>query len=302
MCEQFEDGSSFLKADYGISCLDANRDAWVLYAVVMLIIYPIGIPMVYLFSLMRWKHKINPHTPVNGVEPDDPDYLDEVLKVRSQDPDLAPYVFLFGNYEPENWYFEVLELFRKVLLTGFIVWMGAGTASQILCAILITLGAVAVTQSLEPFLIDSDDHVAVLSHYQLLLTLLGALVLAAGIAEDDGYGSYVGTILVCTTVFSMLIMVAAMFEGSILKRWHKKKSAFPDHYLRPMSLDGVRVFLGGKPKGRTYVEQPPVPSDHANAYDLDQRGGQETAVDVRDHAHQHDVRSARQLRHHDAQD
>ena len=268
-------------------------------------------------------------------------YLDEVLKVRSQDPDLAPYVFLFGNYEPENWYFEVLELFRKVLLTGFIVWMGAGTASQILCAILITLGAVAVTQSLEPFLstcdrrcctvhwantvfaVDSDDHVAVLSHYQLLLTLLGALVLAAGIAEDDGYGSYVGTILVCTTVFSMLIMVAAMFgrwsngrdswwartdqlvhstEGSILKRWHKKKSAFPDHYLRPMSLDGVRVFLGGKPKGRTYVEQPPVPSDHANAYDLDQRGGQETAVDVRDHAHQHDVRSARQLRHHDAQD
>lgn len=75
MCEQFEDGSSFLKADYGISCLDANRDAWVLYAVVMLIIYPIGIPMVYLFSLMRWKHKINPHTPVNGVEPDDPEYV-----------------------------------------------------------------------------------------------------------------------------------------------------------------------------------------------------------------------------------
>ena len=46
-----------------------------------------------------------------------------------------------------------------------IAWLGAGTPTQIVCAMLVTITAIAVTQSLNPFVVDSDDVVAILAQY-----------------------------------------------------------------------------------------------------------------------------------------
>ena len=41
-CEDFEDGTSYLKVDYSIDCNADNRGVWVTFAAVAIVIYPLG--------------------------------------------------------------------------------------------------------------------------------------------------------------------------------------------------------------------------------------------------------------------
>jgi hypothetical protein len=55
-----DDERSFLKADLSISCDAPGRTGWVAYAVVMTLVYPIGITLLYAVLLWRQKHNICP--------------------------------------------------------------------------------------------------------------------------------------------------------------------------------------------------------------------------------------------------
>lgn len=227
--DSFEDGSSYLRADYSISCHAANRAGWVLYAVVAICVYPIGIPCMYMAVLWRRRKEINPSGPVRGpggalidkdhpryayveldsaphvcgapsplgvvgrlyshdvrevrVSPRGTSYIDAVLLHRAKNPRLKPITFLYASYEPRSgagggggrschaacpciqpcggprggnnpppdppslrrsplpcprhsaWFFEVVELLRKVLLTGFIVLFAAGPSRAPPCVV-----------------------------------------------------------------------------------------------------------------------------------------------------------------------
>lgn len=68
--DSFEDGSSYLKADYSISCDADGRAGWVTYAVISLCIYPVGIPLMYMAVLWSRRKDINPTGPLPGPGPD----------------------------------------------------------------------------------------------------------------------------------------------------------------------------------------------------------------------------------------
>lgn len=207
--EDFEDGSRWLKADYSISCLDESRSQWVLFVGIMLVVYPIGIPLGYFILLYRQRRLLNPHEPVLGILPDYPGFEGAVRYVRSKNIALQSTVFLWGSYEPRVYWWEVVEMLRKMLLTGAIVFMSPGTptqvcvhgtnvvarklgpnlgcGAQIVAAMIITLTAIALSGFLQPFVVQVDDVIAVTCQYQLLLTLLMSLISATGVAERDGY-------------------------------------------------------------------------------------------------------------------
>ena len=52
-CQVFEeaDDQSFLSRDYSLSCLGARYNQWVPFAILMIMIYPIGIPLSYFVLL-----------------------------------------------------------------------------------------------------------------------------------------------------------------------------------------------------------------------------------------------------------
>ena len=127
-----------------------------IFAVIFIFVYPIGIPFFIWFVLWRDKayywnkpdaictyfpqlcakyHK--GHQAAAGengcyraskVEPDDAGVL------QSQE-------FLIGAYKSKYWWFELFELFRKLLLTGLFCVILPGTDEQIALATLACLGA-----------------------------------------------------------------------------------------------------------------------------------------------------------------
>ncbi|CAN0443186.1 unnamed protein product, partial [Discosporangium mesarthrocarpum] len=59
-CEEFQDGKSFLKADYSVSCAALKYKIMRWYAGISLLVFPVGIPALFLWLLFKDKDKLNP--------------------------------------------------------------------------------------------------------------------------------------------------------------------------------------------------------------------------------------------------
>jgi hypothetical protein len=116
-CVQFgEDENHYLASDQSIVCFTTEHKLAQLYATFMIGVYPIGIPALYFFSLWGNRGQL-------------------VKSDRHRNSKLRKLSFLWDNYEPNLWWFEVFECFRRLMLTGVLVFVGQGTSSQIVFAI-----------------------------------------------------------------------------------------------------------------------------------------------------------------------
>ena len=112
-CIQFgEDENYYLASDQSLVCYTGAHKLAQLYATFMIGVYPIGIPAVYFFLLWGQRKEL-------------------VKSDRHRNPKLRKLSFLWDNYEPDLWWFEVFECFRRLMLTGVLVFVGEGTSSQI---------------------------------------------------------------------------------------------------------------------------------------------------------------------------
>ena len=94
-CTTFEDGSSWLTVDMSISCLDKDRWAWVMYAIVCMIVYPIGVLVWYTAVLLTHRKSLNPPCP-KGL-PKSVWRSRVIHAIRPKDRSIRHINFLFGN-------------------------------------------------------------------------------------------------------------------------------------------------------------------------------------------------------------
>jgi hypothetical protein len=118
------DSQKYLSADYSISCT-SERYLWgYSYAIAMVFVYPVGVPLFYFYLMYRKRHIL--------LHRDEAEISEEDLS------SIEPLAFLFDDYSPEFWYWEIIETFRKVSLTGALVLVSRGTGFQIVVALVTT--------------------------------------------------------------------------------------------------------------------------------------------------------------------
>jgi hypothetical protein len=158
----------YLNKDLSISC-DSNRYQFgIIWAAVMVIVYPVGIPALYLYVLYRNRNAIMYGTPEKelrrkslevhhplSVEEEaevlaeleakqkvadqlEADTFDDRVKpTERRIPKLTDYItpkeiyFLHQAYEPQFWYWEIVETGRRLLLTAVISIVATGTMVKI---------------------------------------------------------------------------------------------------------------------------------------------------------------------------
>ncbi|CAM9625594.1 unnamed protein product, partial [Ectocarpus fasciculatus] len=118
-CHDIDDEGSYLRADYSISCASDRYYFGTLWAAGMAFVYCLGVPMTYLSLLRKRKHTL-----IARGNPESCTKLD-LLKI-------TPLTFLFSAYEPQFWYWEVIETFRRLILTGVLVLVAQGSALQLI--------------------------------------------------------------------------------------------------------------------------------------------------------------------------
>jgi len=192
-CRDIE-GKGYLTADYRILCWDSNGyDAtWLLHAQIAFgafLIYPLGIPCLYYCVL-----KSNEDALYDESHPD-------FKAVR------AKYGFLYETYEKGTWYWELVMLAEKLILTGLLIYIKPDSISQLASGFTISMFFFIAHVRCQAYIKDKDDDLQFCAMLGITFTLFGGILLKTDTQNEGPYGSVVltGLLLAMNTgVFAML--------------------------------------------------------------------------------------------------
>lgn len=203
ICERFDNGDgdisdnpSYLSADLSVECDGSDYDAMVGYALASAMVFCIGIPLVFSCLLWRARKDINPGT--GGAIGD---LLAREKSAQEKPVRVGSVSFLYADYKPSAWWYELFVMARKLFMSGVLVFMYEGTATQIVVAELVALGSLAVLTEVEPYLNPSDATLAKFAQWSEILVLLGALLVKM---------SYLMTASTDEGLFSAVLVVALL--------------------------------------------------------------------------------------------
>ena len=156
-CEDFGDGASYLYADYAINCDDDAQHGPVLrLAWIAILLYPIAVPLSYVLLLRAARDAIvNEH----------PSTFSRALD------------FLHRDLEPRCYLWEVVEMFKKLFLVGFIALISPGEMVQLIIGFGFCMIFLLLTTIYDPFRADDDDLFSMLCNFVLTTCMFLCVVL-----------------------------------------------------------------------------------------------------------------------------
>jgi hypothetical protein len=207
----------YLTADYSIACFDSTR--WIVHAVIAAVC-----GFLYLLAFPSWQLGML------------------CLKKRhsTEDEIHAPGHFqnkfgsLYMHYKPQFYYFEFVDLSRRIILTGGLVLLGRDGVTQVFLAMLVCLCWVSLLLRLSPYKDPHDNVLNTILSIHLLLTLMSGMALRVFKSEEqDIYRSTgFGILLIVTTIICIGISFVALILSlpcvpksaqSCVKKKQKKK-------------------------------------------------------------------------------
>ena len=159
-------GEEFLKVELTIACDSGSnpaRMAWVVYAWIMVFVYPIGVPLLQFILLWRMRKpiqnvmaQVKERTEATGNPCSAAEFIDEnddtTRLVRAS-------ACLFEKYDPESWWFGVLAIYIRLLETSLLVFFES-RMMQSFFATCMGLISIFVLRVVQPWLNPRDDQVA----------------------------------------------------------------------------------------------------------------------------------------------
>ncbi|GMI24848.1 hypothetical protein TeGR_g2269, partial [Tetraparma gracilis] len=118
-CTKFdEDYGTYLTADKSIDCEGAAHAGMIAYATAMILVFPVGKPLLCLYLLWRKRREIDvgqdrlekEHAGQHGVGATG---LQEAVELRDKNEDIKHLAFLYESYQPKYWWYEVWETYRR---------------------------------------------------------------------------------------------------------------------------------------------------------------------------------------------
>uniref|UniRef100_A0A7S1UI10 EGF-like domain-containing protein n=1 Tax=Phaeomonas parva TaxID=124430 RepID=A0A7S1UI10_9STRA len=155
--------------------------------------------------------------------------------------------FLLENYEPEFWWFEILESFRRLSLTALPLFFPTGSVSQQVVGVLAAVVFMVIYLLTKPYVGDGDDALAALSQFIIFVVMVYGLTETASSGEISEVGEeQIGYILIAMHVVMLMTVVWAFL---FLSRVIIKRAA--ELAKDEVSIEGIRklrarvsVFLG----------------------------------------------------------
>ena len=128
-----------------------------------------------------------------------------------------------GSYHSSAWFFELVDLARKLVLTGLLVFVDPGGISQLVVGLLVCLSMAFYSQHLRPFVDNAVDQANFHANVLLFVVLFAGLLLQNN-AETQGDADeavYTATLIFLSSSVAALPFLEvgrAFFERALLGR------------------------------------------------------------------------------------
>ena len=211
----FELNGSWLRQDTSIDCEGSEHKAFTATNGVLILIYML-IPPSWIYMLYRVRHRLVPE----GVE-------DEaiVVEMRDKDAHLSTLSFLFRDYKVDVWYWEALEMIRRVFFCGVIPLMSGKTFARGLIGLALSLASIVTYREVMPF---RNKFASMLGHASqiVIFVVFGA---AVTIESDVKVNPTLFGSLLCVATVGILGAAAAAslqrhFRKQRLARWKREQT------------------------------------------------------------------------------
>jgi hypothetical protein len=170
----------YMRDDYSVRCDDnPSYSGFLVVAVICVVLYPIGIP-VFFYRLIRG---------------------------RDEDWARVGSISLHSNFLPEWAYFEVFELFRKLLLTSVVAFVMPGTATQVMYLYVVDALALLMLVTCRPYASDPDDFLSAKLVMTECALFFVVFLIVSEVYAADNY-SKMGMLNTC---FALIIVVLVFF-------------------------------------------------------------------------------------------
>lgn len=199
VCDTLDDGVSYLRADYSLTCETSTHSVYKGYAIGMIFVYPVGIPAVLLWWILRNRH-------------------DLAVEERDTLMHLQPLHGLWAAYKPSRYYYEIVECVRRVMMTGIAVFVLPGTSAQIAFVLLVAVVFVFVSESLGPFESRVDMGLYRWGNGVIFASMYAALLLKVDVSEEgqDTVSAFVGVLIAANLFMVVTVLVQSVF---LLVEW-----------------------------------------------------------------------------------
>merc|ERR1711865_628110 len=186
-------GRFFLQADFSIQCFTTKHETFVPLAMGFLVFFSFLFPLLVLLQLCRHRKRL--HTP----------------EIRHR------FGFLYRSFNIGGEYWEIHEVFRKMILTGLLVFIPGNSRPAV--AILVSVMTVASLNYVRPH---KNYLVFWVAQASFLLTTFKylAVILLANRNENEGTNTndVVGTLLIILDITFMVVSFFTLFGVLLLLR------------------------------------------------------------------------------------
>jgi hypothetical protein len=255
----------------------------------MIILYPIGVPSLYLYLLYSCKHEItarnmkrdnNSQSALNIRKQESANQCDEenachdpTSKSVSVDRPISSQTmrlrFLWKAYQPKYWYWEVIETTRKLMLTAVLSVCSPGSAKQNVLGLILSFGYIRLYGYCAPYDEFAENVLAETGQMQILFTFFVIMMLQQNMLGSD-WDTTLGALL---TVLNLTIVFLILFYEVVNYRKivGRKETAASQDAEDEKRLNGRSVFaqnISGFSLDREQISDPTtVGGDHQPSFD-----------------------------------
>jgi hypothetical protein len=213
----------YLTADYTVTCQEGEWNGYAASGALFIILYVVGIPGVQLYLLYRNRHILHVREGMTHEEKQEQHVVEK------------EYGSIYANYTTECYYYDIIDLFRRLLLTGGLIMMGEESVAQVFLGIIICAFWMSLLIHKKPYKAGWDNIIAVILAAHLLLTLVSGMALKlydATPGQDEyqkaGFGAVLITVSVLCVVLglgSIVVSTPCLRETAMkcLKRGQRKE-------------------------------------------------------------------------------
>ena len=196
-------GDYYLVADYSMNCSSNYMKFAKVWASFMIVVYPVGIPLLYFWLLYTNRNEI-----ISRSLTEDAD-----TKTDDHKPNIKMFKFLYESYKPQYWYFELIETSRRLLLTGALSVVDAGASGQVVFGIIIAVFYMKIYAYCQPYELNESSIIAELSQYQIFFTFFGSLIVQNELLAKALYNDIIGGLMVVLNLSATLLSLYFEYIG-----------------------------------------------------------------------------------------
>lgn len=200
VCETLDDGVTYLRADYSLTCSTGAHKAMQVFAGLMILVYPVGIPTFFVWWLISNRQDLV-KTGTTGTSPGEVEKRDHLQPMRD----------LWAPYKPHRYYYEVVECGRRMALTGLAAFLFPGSAAQVALEVLFAAIFIGLSEAFSPFVDPLDAWLYRSGTWVVFISMFLALLLKLDASDEDSQiqAVFAQVLISAYVVMVMVVLVQA---------------------------------------------------------------------------------------------